>query len=1638
MSQGPQDSSVLGDKHMPVTSGAAMDTAAENRRRTPRVMRSETGDINTPPASSYAYLREVAVMGNGSGNHRSRPPDGASSSLDRSTSPPAVYSKDDKGFGQPTAEEASPSFHSRCAPAAVRRAIRTGSVDGGNTPGGNQDSMSRKIEELYNRSTAPFLAAEPIPLTSRDERRTQQRRARAARRNRQNGREEQRHGDSCHPCRLQGGCSTQVMPPLEAAKRTRDECCPYRAYPSYYCINHLRTGYCHNHAMGCCPWVHVDVSRASISSSAEGGVRNPSVLIPGLEFFSKATLQASAHRVGQLLLSFVDMTAAILEEFRDSGGWSPADLSSPQQLLEKLHLRRCTTAGEIQGSPDLSTQLPLYVTPIKCRRRSGLDEVLPTAYALSLPLNCAQCAIEVEEDISDVSSSSPAAAAAEEEEGGEITPLGSTWGPVVWSSFMNIRSLGIGADRGELHQPQVVLESGAVDSVQLTPAISDWVVSAALTRLHWESSATAERPGDAFQRPWDCFSGATMALLRYRERQLANFLSSETPSATTSPASAPTPWTAVCLLRDAALADRISSVVTPLGHCNVCDAVDDGETCEPFPSGTVSAGGSSETATPSARPLSLLTMYLMEEEVVVQHQQETRTIARSSAIIYRFRAMWSVFHRFLLRIHTGILQTGRDDLRGSSQVTTLQTSSTVALASAVQQDLLLLCTSCATALGQRYEADLLYTAGWQPLADVGLFGEDGRSDTSTAADYARHHQPCVSLACLNSVLNGLLLVTLRFTEQVFGLQERGCARQLLMSSPLQSGRGNEAASLARAAVRPYGSLSQQLPPYVALSLGFLSALEDHSAHQQQIREALLREFEHRRRCFVAQLREVRGDSKSSRSVRTGDHSSNSRTHSQHRHRRPSRNTALPLEADMEVAQHQVSSQHGTPMLDQLLPYGSACVSATAAALLLRLLLESDGSSYKALKLAASIVHASRMLRHASKQSLPHFERHQKLVHKRVWSNKSQKHVLVRKKVAVLLLVDSSEPNSTNSRGSRLSSSHREGSDALQPTSRGESRPVLSARRAVRPIGLAFSVDEMVVEEVSRLGLRMGDAGSRLVTGVVADCCRGALVDYTVDRCLPWPSDADVQYYCSFSPTPEIEQSDSVAQRPLRLPTSTTGVLSHAWEEPIITVVGLRGPGIASSSLNQWVPHRRVPPSPLLLEILEGHTSPLDHVRHTASMKLLLSDVSRFATWPVLMVLQYQASHDNSRYASTRYRGSIGAARAMHAIFCFVLSCTWQLPSTGSAGHGVTIADAIVALDVMRVQQQLHEEAKRKLVDVESWLTHPTEEGTLRAEDLSVKHVKDLLASEEPTENETVPIGGRSTSLRRPRLQLPALLYAVWTAVPRSTTQQLVSLWAICTATLLSRPSAELMTTGSCRDAHLGTLSLYYAYTTAGVLLRSVAPHLSHIHVEATVKALLLSPILNASRISEAPRYYSSKEAAPSFGDDAEWPAIFSSAYTPAVTSLKGFLHLQCDCCHSLLPTWADRGDCGDRSPFLDLAQQANTLVAALEPHCQSPSGPQEATPGGWPLMAELLEKKPIATAWIADTFIAPSPSLLLWISRHLLADDVEGFAALHTWISSQGARSDLPNELRIAILRQVQRRHDRAVHRRRRRPPATN
>lgn len=52
-----------------------------------------------------------------------------------------------------------------------------------------------------------------------------------------------------------------------------------------------------------------------------------------------------------------------------------------------------------------------------------------------------------------------------------------------------------------------------------------------------------------------------------------------------------------------------------------------------------------------------------------------------------------------------------------------------------------------------------------------------------------------------------------------------------------------------------------------------------------------------------------------------------------------------------------------PLIDQLLPFGSICVSRTNTALLLRILLESN-KGRKTLKLIANMIYASRLLRHA--------------------------------------------------------------------------------------------------------------------------------------------------------------------------------------------------------------------------------------------------------------------------------------------------------------------------------------------------------------------------------------------------------------------------------------------------------------------------------------------------------------------------------------------------------------------------------------------------------------------------------------------------------------------------------------------------
>ncbi|EKF26097.1 hypothetical protein MOQ_010226 [Trypanosoma cruzi marinkellei] len=276
------------------------------------------------------------------------------------------------------------------------------------------------------------------------------------------------------------------------------------------------------------------------------------------------------------------------------------------------------------------------------------------------------------------------------------------------------------------------------------------------------------------------------------------------------------------------------------------------------------------------------------------------------------------------------------------------------------------------------------------------------------------------------------------------------------------------------------------------------------------------------------------------------------------------------------------------VFEKLLPSASVMVSADVFSFLLPVLFM-GGGAYKALRLASSAIHASRMLRHAAKQPMPYVAQAEKTIHRRVRNGRTGRKQIIRVRVPVLRIVDA-----------EADERKRNGTGA-------------------RPIGVYLQLSEYVVAEIARIGIRMGTAGAKLVRGVCEDSVRGMLVDYAAGRCFPSPDAADVHSDGSITA--------AFGAKALRAILLFAGVSDH--------VVG-GGHGIMQKTSQVTGPaviERRIPPTALLLEIVVALTPTKSREAHTLYQRICSMDPRTLVTDRVLLAQHYHAARHHFGRAS---------------------------------------------------------------------------------------------------------------------------------------------------------------------------------------------------------------------------------------------------------------------------------------------------------------------------------------------------------------------------------------------------------------------
>lgn len=385
-----------------------------------------------------------------------------------------------------------------------------------------------------------------------------------------------------------------------------------------------------------------------------------------------------------------------------------------------------------------------------------------------------------------------------------------------------------------------------------------------------------------------------------------------------------------------------------------------------------------------------------------------------------------------------------------------------------QPAIIFLCRHHSIELGSQIYKDLLSAHGWREWSDSQMFSSSDNERAQliyTPLGYAHHEMPWLSYACQHSLLNGLLLLSVLHTEHRCGMTQRSRLTAELFPVARRDERGdgrgyltkcgNDRRRRANASSPSYGPAggwsrrqrTSQLSQFIVVFNGFLSALQDLGHDINCCRQEYINLFLSRSQKFTAEQER----------------------------QKPSSNRRYRLKEweNLRTLKQRERDALTTPLLDRLLPQGSAVVSAESFSRLLWQLLE-GGSPFQALRMAANALRMMRLLRRAARQPIPRVVQTNKFVHCRVPSRKNPfKMELIKKSVSSYRLT-----------------SERDCVAGTNPT-----MPTTSFSGLV----LTYEFSEEVVEEMTRIGLRMGSVGSALASGVLDECVEGNVVDFVNSR-----------------------------------------------------------------------------------------------------------------------------------------------------------------------------------------------------------------------------------------------------------------------------------------------------------------------------------------------------------------------------------------------------------------------------------------------------------------------------------------------------------------------------------------------------------
>ncbi|RNF22739.1 hypothetical protein TcG_02130 [Trypanosoma cruzi] len=482
-----------------------------------------------------------------------------------------------------------------------------------------------------------------------------------------------------------------------------------------------------------------------------------------------------------------------------------------------------------------------------------------------------------------------------------------------------------------------------------------------------------------------------------------------------------------------------------------------------------------------------------------------------------------------------------------------------------------------------FSMPLLRASGWSAWTDEQMFASHQKK-AYTAVDYARFHMPVTAHCFMASVMNTFMLHILREATRLYQPRVTPVAAVFFgKNRDLESPQ--ECIRWERCLRGGGGGLTARrgVQPYACEALAILSCLHDENKAVLARRQELMEEFMTRR----VEYRERTAKEIARRRKNSGTNQPNLS------------NSTQPAEGD---------EFH---VFEKLLPSASVMVSADVFSFLLPVLFM-GGGAYKALRLASSAIHASRMLRHAAKQPMPYLVQGEKTIHRRVRNGRTGRKQIVRVRVPVLRVVDA-----------EADERERNGAGA-------------------RPVGIYMQLSEYVLAEIARMGMRMGTAGAKLVRGVCEDSVRGMLVDYAAGRCFPSPDAADVDSDGSITA--------AFGAKALKAILLFAGVNDH---------VGGGGHDLmqkTSQVTGLAVLERRIPPTALLLEIVVALTPTKNREAHTLYQRICSMDPRTLVTDRVLLAQHYHAARHHFGRAS-------GVAAAVWLDFIRTGATSLSRPST---------------------------------------------------------------------------------------------------------------------------------------------------------------------------------------------------------------------------------------------------------------------------------------------------------------------------------------------------------------------------------------